>query len=46
MFSDKDMEIIDRVIEVFKDKNVGEISDLSHKEKAWIETKDKELISY
>ncbi|QJA08579.1 DUF4065 domain-containing protein [Romboutsia sp. CE17] len=46
MFSDKEMEIIDRVIEVFKDKNVGEISDLSHKEKAWIETKDKELISY
>ena len=33
-------------IDLFKNKSLGEISELSHEEKAWLETKDNELISY
>ena len=40
------IEIINKVVELFKSKSVTEISNLSHDEKAWIETKDMELISY
>lgn len=46
MFSENEKVIIDNIIDIFKNKSVGEISNLSHEEKAWIETKDNELISY
>ena len=46
LFSEDEIETIDKVIEVFKDKNATRISDLSHEEIAWIKTKDNELISY
>lgn len=46
LFSKEEIQVIDRVIELLKDKNATNISDLSHEERAWIETKDNELISY
>ena len=46
LFSKDEIKVIDRVIELLKDKNATNISDLSHEERAWIETKDNELISY
>lgn len=46
LFSKDEIQVIDRVIELLKDKNATNISDLSHEERAWIETKDNELISY
>ena len=46
LFSKDEIQVIDRVIELLKDKTATNISDLSHEERAWIETKDNELISY
>ncbi|MGL6108456.1 type II TA system antitoxin MqsA family protein [Romboutsia sp.] len=46
LFSKSEIEIIDEVIELFKYKTATNISDLSHEERAWLETKDNELISY
>ena len=46
LFSKDEIKVIDEVIELLKDKNATNISDLSHEERAWIETKDNELISY
>ena len=46
LFSDSEIKTIDKVIELFKNKSVGYISDLSHEERAWLETKDNDLISY
>ncbi|MCH4891140.1 DUF4065 domain-containing protein [Acidaminobacter sp. JC074] len=45
-FNEKELEIINLVIDSFKDLRVKDISDLSHKEKAWMETELKEKISY
>lgn len=46
LFSKDEIKVIDEVIELLKDKTATNISDLSHEEIAWIETKDNELISY
>ncbi|MFR9069658.1 MAG: type II TA system antitoxin MqsA family protein [Paraclostridium sp.] len=46
MFLESEKEVIENIIDLFKNKSVGEISELSHEEKAWLETKDNELISY
>ena len=46
LFSKDEIKVIDEVIELLKNKTVTKISDLSHEERAWIETKDNELISY
>ena len=46
LFSKDEIKVIDEVIELLKDKTATNISDLSHEERAWIETKDNELISY
>ena len=46
LFTNKEIEIIDKVINLFKDKKCSEISDLSHKENGWINTPNGELISY
>lgn len=46
IFKEEEREVIDKVINLFKTKNSNEITELSHKEKAWLEKEDKELISY
>lgn len=45
-FSEDEMEIINEVIEILKDKCVKEISELSHKEKGWEETDRFKRISF
>lgn len=45
-FKEYEIEIIDLIINQFKDLNCTKISDLSHEEDAWKETKISELISY
>ena len=46
LFTDNEIEIIDKVINLFKNKKCSEISDLSHQENGWIDTPNGELISY
>lgn len=46
VFDEKELAIIDKVINLLKDKTCREISEMSHKEKGWCETPKKELISY
>lgn len=46
IFSEKEMEVINEVIEKLKNKSCAEISVLSHYEKGWEETDFKSLISY
>ena len=42
----REKEIIDTVINILKNKKVTEISEMSHKEKAWKKTKRYEKISF
>ncbi|MEG1411226.1 MAG: DUF4065 domain-containing protein [Romboutsia sp.] len=46
LFSKNEIQVIDEVIELLKDKTATNISDLSHQERAWLEIKDNELIPY
>lgn len=46
MLKDSEIQIIDRVINILKNKNVKEISELSHKQDGWIKTKKFENISF
>ena len=46
LFNDKEMEIIDYVIKILKNKSVGEISNLSHEEVGWKKTERFEKISF
>lgn len=46
MFTEEEIEIIDKVIEKLKYISCGEISDKSHEENGWIESEIDELISY
>ena len=41
-----EMRLVDQVIEEFRDYNRREIINRSHREKAWLATEDKKLISY
>lgn len=41
-----EIEIIDTIINLLKDKNVSEISNMSHKEDGWKKTKRYEIISF
>ena len=43
---ENEKKIIDKVINFLKNKKVSEISELSHKEDAWVKTNIKEKISY
>lgn len=45
-FTETEMEIVDEVIELLKDKTVKEISDLSHKEMGWKKTDRFKRISF
>jgi len=45
-FTDKELKIIDYVINLLKDKSTKEISNLSHKEAGWKNTKRYEKISF
>ena len=45
-FSPRESEVLEMVAEAFGNVTPGEISDHSHNETAWRETKDRELISY
>jgi len=44
--SNREKEIIDTIIKLLKNKNVTDISDLSHKEDGWKKTKRLETISF
>lgn len=46
VFDNSELSTIDDVIHQFKQKNCKEISLLSHKEKAWTEKQDREMIPY
>lgn len=46
VFSEDELNIIDKVIQRFEKLNTNQISDLSHFEDAWINTSMGELISY
>ncbi|VEF47275.1 helix-turn-helix domain-containing protein [Bacillus freudenreichii] len=46
LFSPEEIEILNQVNEYFNDFGSVAISDFSHKETAWIETEDNEIISY
>lgn len=47
LFSDFEISILERVFNRFKDDNAGKISEMSHKEDAWIENKQtKSMIRY
>ena len=41
-----ELEIVNTIIKLLKDKNVAEISELSHKEDGWKKTKKFENISF
>ena len=45
-FSNNELEIIDKVINRLKGVSSKDISSLSHKEKAWIDNNENDLISY
>ena len=45
-FKEDELEVINDVISTFKGMRVTQISDLSHRERAWIELPDCEMISY
>lgn len=44
--SDSEIKIIDTIIKLLKDKNVSDISNMSHKEDGWKKTKRYENISF
>lgn len=46
LFKKEELEVMDYVINYFKDYNCQEIKDKSHKEEAYLESEDKERISY
>lgn len=43
IFTQKEIEILDEIINKFGDKNANQLSELSHKEDAWIDFKDTTL---
>lgn len=46
IFNEQELEILNFVYERFKNMYANEIKDFSHEEKCWIETPNKDLISY
>jgi len=46
IFTQDEVEILEYVISVLGDKTAKEVRDLSHLEKGWLETPDRNLISY
>ncbi|KRQ86041.1 Antitoxin MqsA [Caloramator mitchellensis] len=46
IFTEEELQVINIVIDKFKNKSCREISDISHKEKGWLETPFENLISY
>jgi len=46
VFSEKELSVIEVVIRSFKNMNVGQMSNESHKEKGWMETAEHQKISY
>ncbi len=46
IFDDSQIEIIQMVVDALKDKTPTELKDLTHKEKAWIETSHAAFIDY
>lgn len=45
-YTEEELEVLERVYEVVSPHNSSSISEFSHKEIGWIQTKDKEFISY
>lgn len=46
IFSEKELQVINKVIDRFKGMSSSEITSLSHKEDAWNENNNRDLISY
>ncbi len=46
VFDEKEMIVINKVVDFFKGYSAKRISECSHKEDAWLKNKDNELISY
>ncbi|HLS31302.1 MAG TPA: Panacea domain-containing protein [Flavobacteriaceae bacterium] len=47
LFDKEELNVMNRVVDVFRDNNASEISDISHKEQAWIQNEGgKNLINY
>ncbi len=46
IFKEEEIEVINNVIKVLKEKSANEISELSHREDGWLKNNDKDLISY
>jgi len=46
IFTKDELDVINKIIDDFKNKSCTMLSDLSHKEQGWIKTQSKELISY
>lgn len=46
LFSESELQTIDEVLHILKEKKSSEISAMSHKESGWIKNKEKDLISY
>lgn len=46
IFTEDELEVINKVIDKFKNKNCTELSNLSHEEQGWIDTPLGKLISY
>ena len=45
-FNDNEIQVIDKIINTFKNKSAKELSEWSHQFKGWIDTKDGEIISF
>jgi len=46
IFSQEEIDIMEKVLNTFKNLTSEKITQCSHKEKAWRKPKDKEIISY
>ena len=44
LFSEKELSVLQMVLDKFKDVKAGEISEISHSENAWIKNKDEHNI--
>ena len=46
VFEERELKVINDVIQKFKNKSCAEISNISHREDAWLTLQEKDYISY